>query len=292
MKLLVLGAKGNLGNQLVKVFSVKTPEKEYEIIAWDREEIDICDKELIIKKISELKPAIIINAAAYNSVDKCEEDEEQFKLAKKINGEAVGYLAQAARSIGSILVHYSTNYVFSGENTNGYKEDEKPNPINKYGESKLLGEQELLKEAGFGLKYYLIRTSKLFGYHGESENNKPSFFDLMISLSKSHDELKAVDEEISCFTYTPDLAQATKDLIEKEVRYGIYHLTNVGRATWYEAAVELFKALNDDIKIIPVSGSEFPRPAKRPMSSVLLNTKLDWLRPWQEALREYLSIKF
>jgi len=286
MEVLILGAKGNLGSQLVKIFFA---DKDYKIIAWDKEEIDITDKELVFKKIRELKPGIVINAAAYNAVDKCEEDEKEFALAKKINIEAVGYLVEACLETGAVLVHYSSDYVFAGDKKEGYKEDDEPNPINKYGETKLAGEQEVIKKSGQGLKYYLIRTSKLFGPKAESEGAKPSFFDLMLDLAKKKKELDVVNEEVSGFTYTPDLARATKKLLESDKGYGIYHITNVGRATWYETAIELFKITGKKIKINPVSGDKFPRPAKRPSYSVLINTKFDRQRDWKEALREYLG---
>ncbi len=293
-KVLILGAKGNLGQQLVKVF-----QDINEVIAWDREEIDITDKELVFKKVCDVKPDIIINAAAYNAVDKCEIDEKEFELAKKLNGEAVGYLADAAIEVNAILAHYSTDYVFSGDNKEGlpaqagYKEDDEPRPVNKYGETKLIGEQELITRSGSGLKWYLIRTSKLFGPKGESELTKPSFFDAMLKLSKDKDYVDVVDEEASCFTYTPDLAQATKKLVESGKGYGIYHIVNSGPCTWYEAAKELFKIVETQdfasVRINPVSSDKFSRPAKRPRYSVLLNTKLKSLRDWQEALKEYFK---
>jgi dTDP-4-dehydrorhamnose reductase len=224
-------------------------------------------------------------------VDKCEEDEKEFSLAKKINTEAVGYLAEACLETGATLIHYSSDYVFSGETKDGYREDDETGPINKYGETKLLGEEEIIKKSGQGLKYYLIRTSKLFGPKGENEIAKPSFFDIMIDLAKKKDVLEVIDEEMSCFTYTPDLAAATKKLLESEKGYGIYHITNVGRATWYEAAVALFKVAGINIEIKPVAASQFPRPAKRPACSVLINTKFDMQRSWEDALREYLGKK-
>ena len=290
-KVLILGAKGNLGVQLVKIF-----RNQYDVTAWDREEIDITDKELISRKINDIKPDIIINTAAYNAVDKCEESEQEFALAKKLNGEAVGYLAEAAVKNNTLLVHYSTDYVFAGDKIGGYQDGDEPNPVNKYGESKLLGEQELISRSCKGLKWYLIRTSKLFGFKNESGMAKPSFFDIMIKLSQEKREIDVVDEEASCFTYTADLAKTTKELIESDQaspeysrrRYGIYHIINSGPCTWYEAALELFKIAGIDIKVKPVTSDKFPRPAKRPKYSVLLNTKLEPLRDWQEALREYL----
>lgn len=288
MKIIILGARGNLGSQLVKVFSAN---KKYEVIAWDKEEIDICDRELVFKKVDDIKPDIIINAAAYNAVDKCEESEAEFALAKKINAEAVGYLVEASLETNAVLIHYSSDYVFAGDKKEGYKEDDEPKPINKYGETKLAGEEEIIKKSGQGLKYYLIRPSKLFGPKAENESAKPSFFDLMLASAKKKKELEVVNEEVSCFTYTPDLARATKKLLESDKGYGIYHITNVGRATWYEAAVELFKITGKKIKINPVKGDKFPRPAKRPAYSVLVNTKFDMQRSWEDALREYLVVK-
>lgn len=285
MKVLILGAKGNLGQQLTKVFSEK-----HEVIGWDRGEIDITDKTLILKKIKDIKPDVIINAAAYNAVDKCEENEEELTLAKKINGEAVGFLAEAAMEVGATFVHYSSDYIFDGEKKEGYKEDDEPRPISKYGESKLLGEKKIISLSGKGLKWYLVRTSKLFGPKGESEVSKPSFFDIMLKIAKEKNEIDVVNEEVSCFTYTPDLAQATKDLIKSDRGYGVCHIVNGGPCTWYRAAEELFKMAGINVKVNPVPADKFPRPAKRPKYSVLLNTKLKPMRSWKEALKEYLQI--
>jgi len=289
-KILILGSKGNLGQQLVKIFTAASSgPSSHEVIAWDREEIDITDKALITKKINDIKPDIIINAAAYNAVDKCEEDERAYEVAKKLNGEAVGYLAEAALATEALIVHYSSDYIFSGNKKAGYREDDKPEPVNKYAETKLLGEKELISRSGQGLKWYLIRTSKLFGPQGASEAAKLNFFDLILKSSKEKKSINVVNEEVSCFTYSPDLAKATKGLIESEKGHGIYHITNSGSCTWYEAVGELFRIADVKTRINPVKASKFPRPAKRPKYSVLLNTKFEQLRSWKEALREYLD---
>lgn len=285
-KVLIIGAKGNLGQQLVKA-----SQNNFEVFIWDIEDIDVTDENQINEKIKDLKPSIIINAAAYNAVDKCEEDEEEFELAKKINGLASGYLAKVALNIGAILVHYSSDYVFDGEKKEGYVESDEPNPISKYGQTKLIGEQEILNYQNQNLKYYIIRTSKLFGPKGISVGAKDSFFDIMLKLGRENEEVKVVDEEESCFTYTPDLAQVTLDLIKQKKEYGIYHITNSDSCTWHQAVLELFKISNIDIKVIPVLANEFARPARRPKYSVLLNTKLEPLRSYKEALREYLKNK-
>lgn len=266
-----------LGQELVRTFH------DHEILAWDREECDITDKEEIQTKIREQKPDVIINAAAYNNVDKAEEEKD---VADKLNGYSVGYLAEVAKEIGAVMVHYSTEYVFNGENKDGYKEDDRPDPISVYGTSKYLGELELAK---FTDKYYLIRLSRLFGKMGSGEGVKKSFIDIMVELSKTKDELDVVDEEVSSPTYASDLARLTRNIIEGDYAYGIYHGANRGACTWYGFAQDIFKIIEKNVKLNPVDGSKFPRPAKRPAYAVLLNTKLPEARTWQEALWEYLK---
>ena len=283
-KVLILGARGNLGSQLIPVFSA-----DYEVVAWDRDEIDITDSKQLEKSVRAIEPDIIINAVAYNAVDKCEESEIEQEKARDINGRAVRKLAHIALELEALLVHYVSDYIFDGDNKEGYQEDAIPMPRNKYGITKLLGEQAVLSLADEGLKYYLIRSSKLFGPRGQSGAAKPSFFDIMLKLSKEKDKIDVVNAELSCFTYTLDLAAATLKLIEDMKPFGIYHVINTGPATWYEAAKEMFKIAGIDVKLNPVTPEQLPRPAKRPRFAVLLNTKLEPLRDYKEALREYLA---
>lgn len=300
-KILIIGSLGMLGQDLLKVFpnavgcdrpslppSLKLRGLK-KLRTASKNEIDITDKGQVEQKIKELKPEVIINAAAYNAVDKCDESQEQFEIAKKINGLAVGYLADVCQQIDATLVHYSTNYVFAGSKKEGYNESDESNPINKYSETKLLGEQKILRCDK--LKYYIIRTSRLFGQKGKSEMAKDNFFNIMLKMAEAQDDIRVVDDELSSFTYTPDLAQATKNLLEQKHEYGIYHIVNEGSATWYEAAKVLFDILDKDVKLIRINSAELRRPAKRPRYSVLLNTKLPSLRNWQEALKEYLNKK-
>lgn len=323
-KILIIGAKGMLGQELVKIYK---KDNGYEVTAWDRDAIDITSEKQVDAKVTELKPEIIINATGYNAVDKCEEDKKEYELAKKLNGKAPGYLAKVAKEIGAVFVNYSSDYVFDGqpeipEPTGcthscgscslhadfvpqiGFDEEAKTNPISNYGKSKVLGEKEVQKNTK---NFYIIRPSKIFGKPAQAENAKRSFFDVMLEVGKKNAEVhpvksgkagrpkaefngvKAVDEETSCFTYAPDLAKKTKELIEAEKPYGIYHIVNGDPCTWYEGVLELYQQAKLKTKVIPVDSSEFPRPAKRPYYSVLLNTKLNPLRSYKDALKEYLK---
>jgi dTDP-4-dehydrorhamnose reductase len=284
MNILVLGAKGNLGTQIQKEFSPNN-----KIISLDKKDLDLLDFFAVEKKLNSLSLDLIINCAAYNNVDKCEEDKKTWDLALKLNAELPELLANIALKNKSKLVHYSSDYVFGKESrSEPYLEHEVPDPVNKYGYSKYMGEKGLEKLEARGLDYYLIRTSKLFGPKGCSQESKSSFFDIMLKLSEKEEILKVVDDEISAFTYTKDLAKHTKYLTNSNYPIGIYHLINKGQATWYQGALELFKILKKDLKIEASSASEFPRPAKRPHFSVLANTKTRPLPYWKQALRNYL----
>lgn len=284
MKILILGGQGNLGTQLVKVFSA-----DFETVSWDRSDIDVLDFSLLSEKIDETAPDLIINAVAYNAVDKCEEKAE-YDLALRLNADLPAVLADIALRQQATLIHYSSDYVFSGtEEKKEFAEYDTPNPINKYGESKFAGEREILKRAERGLNFYLIRTSKLFGPKGASPAAKPSFFDIMFSLAQDKKEITVVNEELSCFTYTPDLAAATKRLWELEAPYGIYHLVNEGACTWFDGAKTLFDLKKMDVKIRAVRSENLLRAARRPKFSVLRNLKVKKMRHWQEALKEYIN---
>ncbi|KKP96223.1 MAG: dTDP-4-dehydrorhamnose reductase RfbD [Candidatus Moranbacteria bacterium GW2011_GWD2_36_12] len=326
-KVLIIGAKGMLGQELVNIFKSDT---DYKVTAWDFAQIDITDENQVKEKISKLSPNIILNAAAYNAVDACEKDKAEFAKAKMLNGKAPGYLAKVAKKLDATFVQYSTDYVFSGmpdipeptgcsgscgscslhENFSpqiGFDENAIPDPIQNYGKSKLMGEDAVQKN---GEKYYIIRLSKLFGKPAKSNppagGAKKSFFDVMLEVGKKAERMstpvksakggveqfngvKVVNEETSLFTYAPDLAKKTKEIIEAEKPFGIYHVANSEACTWYEAVVELYKMAKIKTKVVPVSADEFPRPAARPYVSTLINTKLNPLRSYKLALREYLK---
>lgn len=295
-----------LGQELVRFFK---SDKDYEVTAWDKSEIDITDNKQLEKSIFKLKPEIIINAAAYNAVDRCEKDKDEYASAKKINGIVPKNLAKISRQLDAVFIQYSSDYIFNGipeipEPTGcggacamchlhegfvpeiGFDEDAIPDPIQKYGKTKLMGEIAVQKNCE---NFYIIRTSKLFGKPAKSKDAKKSFFDTMLEIGKKQKEIRVVDEETSLFTYTPDLAKKTKEIIEAKKPFGIYHVANQGACTWYEAVVELYKMAKMKTKVVPVGSKEFSRPAKRPYVSTLLNTKLNPLRNYKLALREYLK---
>lgn len=284
MTILILGARGNLGTQLTKAFA-----PDFTTVSWDREDLDVLDFNLLAEKVRELNPGLIINTVAYNAVDKCE-DKDEYKMAYRLNADLPAFLAELALDLGATLIHYSTDYVFNGtEHKREFTENETPNPINKYGESKFAGERELLRLGQEGLSYYLIRTSKLFGPKGDSLLAKPSFFEIMLSLAADKNEVSVVSEELSCFTYTPDLAAATRRLWELEAPYGIYHLVNEGPVTWLDGAKALFEIKKIDVAIKSLRSENLLRAARRPKFSVLKNSKIKKLRPFQDALKEYLN---
>ncbi len=300
-KVLILGSLGMLGQELVQVFS---GDEKYEVTGWDREDIDVTDFSLLEERLAAFYPDIVINAVAYNAVDRCEEDDGEFEKALLLNRNVPGFLTEMSVKLGFVLVHYSTDYVFDGaleenkEKTGccgggccgaggaiGYDEESLPNPLSRYGESKYAGERAVREK---GKKYYLIRLSKLFGNPGKSVEAKRSFFAVMLEQAELKKEVGVVDDEKSCFTYAPDLAEASKNLVESGDDYGIYHLVNEGAATWYEAVGELYRLAGKEMKVTPVGGDTYPRPARRPRCSALLNTKRPKLRNYTEALREFL----
>jgi len=283
MKIVIAGAKGMLGKALVEEF-----KKTHEVLAYDKEELDVTNKNQINVILEKEKPEVIINATAYNAVDKIEENSSDYLLAQEINGYVVGKLAEVCKDLQIVLVHYSSDYIFKGDNNTGYNESSFVDPINKYGETKVLGENLLKSVNG---KFYLIRLSRLFGPTGDSITAKKSFVDIMLDLAvnQGKTQLDLVDDEKTCPTYSADLAKFTRELLEQHQSFGVYHGANSGACTWYEFAQEIFKLKKLNVVCNPVSGDKFLRPAKRPHFTELLNTKMPKQRSWQEALQEYLS---
>lgn len=275
-KILIIGKNGNLGRELQKVLA------NTDLTAWDYTELDITNKSDVESKITELAPNVIYNCAAYTNVDGAEEDYESAEL---INSTGARNLAEVCKEIGATLIHYSTGMVFQGDNENGYNEDSEPNPINAYGKSKLDGEQAIQDS---GANFYIIRTAWLYA-KPENESSKKSFNEIMLDLAAAHPQLKGVDDEVGPPTWAKDLAEESVKLVNDNKPFGIYHITNSGKASRFEWTKEILKIKKIDIPVEPVSGNSFPRPAKRCHYELLNNTKLTPLRSWQEALQDYLT---
>lgn len=262
IKTLIFGAGGMLGTELCAVFP--------EAVKLDQADVDIREREKVIDAIKSNKPDVVINAAAYTAVDDCEDNRE---MAFEVNGKAPGYMAQGCAIVGAKLIHYSTDYIFNGSRKE-YFENDLPDPINVYGQSKLMGEINIINNIK---KFRIIRTSWLFGKHGKN------FVDTMLKLSKEMSAVKVVNDQFGKPTYTFDLASKTEELIR--LAPGIYHITNEGVCSWFEFA----SAIIDNA--VPCTSKEFTRKARRPEYSVLVNSKTTPMRNWREALAEYLELK-
>lgn len=271
MKTLVTGASGMLGQAVMQTWSDLDP------IGFDLPDLDITNPPQIAKVLDLYQPSVVVNCAAYTAVDKCEADE---LMANRVNGTAVEFLAKACKLRDIRLIHISTDYVFDGNNEQGYRENEKVDPVNAYGKSKAKGEHEIIANAH---QYYLVRTSWLYGPNGKN------FVTTMLDLAKTQPELKVVNDQHGKPTYTRDLAVFLKQLVLTHAPSGIYHGVNEEETTWYDFTREIFSQAGISTPVIPCTSDEFPRPAKRPTWSTLLNTKRPLMRPWKEALADYLQ---
>ena len=277
MRLVVIGARGMLGGELVRALAAEGGT----VIALDLPTFDLTKPGQVRRQLAEAQPAVVINAAAYTDVDGCEKHPA---MAYAINGEAVGVLGKVCRDIGAVLVHYSTDYVFDGNNPTGYAENAMCNPLSAYGNSKLAGEQ-LLQQSG--CRYLLIRTSWLFGL-GRRDN----VVEKIVTRAKLDGKLKLVNDRWGKPTYARDLAARTVEMTVQGSDDGIYHLTNFtppSGITWYEFGKTIVELLRLPVKVTPCSSAEFTQAAVRPVYSLLVNTREKPLRSWREALAEYLK---
>ncbi len=271
-KILVTGAKGMLGRDLCPMLE----DSGFEVIETDINNLDITDEMQVMRVISSEKPDYVIHCAAYTNVDKAEDD---LKTAALINATGTENVTKACQENDSVMVYISTDYVFDGAKNTPYIPKDKPNPINNYGQTKLQGEQAILKHCE---KFYITRTSWLYGHHGKN------FVETMISLADKP-EVNVVDDQIGCPTWTVDLSDAIISLIDDKSPYGIYHACGGGKTSWYGFAKEIFNLMNLDVNLLPCTTDDFPRQAKRPRYSVMDNAGL--LRDWKLALKEYLELR-
>ena len=274
MRVALTGSNGMLG------FAIKSTFTDIELVGLSRRDIDITNLDKTVSKIKEIKPDYLLHAAAYTDVDGCELNPEKAYL---VNGIGTRNVTMACEAIGCPIMYISTDYVFDGTKKEPYDEWDLPNPINKYGLSKLLGERFVMS---FTNRFYIVRTSWLYGKNGKN------FVDSITKLLSVKEEINVVNDQVGSPTYTIDLAVKLKELIGRG--YGIYHITNTSQCSWYEFAVEIAKLKNSKTKIQPITSDNLNRPAKRPAFSVLANTMLRLegikeLRHWKDALKDYLA---
>jgi len=276
MKVLVTGSHGQLGQDMVTQCTIRG----IECTGTNSKTLDITDQKSVNAMVKTLNPDIIFNCAAYNAVDRAE---EEWRKAFSVNGLGVKHLALAANEYGSVLVHYSTDYVFDGNSNRPYTAVDTPHPISRYGESKLLGEN-IVRDLCH--HYFLIRVSWLFG------KGNTNFVSKVLDWSREKKEIAVVDDQISSPTYTVDLAQATLDLVATQ-SFGLYHITNAGACSRYDWAQYILEKAGWTGKLLNVKSSAFKTPAHRPAYSVLDNfgtpETLGYTLPsWQDATSRYL----
>jgi len=266
VKLLVTGANGQVGCELRQSLAPLG-----EVIALDRAACDLARPAEVARILRAATPDIIVNAAAYTAVDRAEQEEE---LATLINGTAVGEIAQAARQLGALLIHYSTDYVFDGRKDAPYAEDDVPSPISAYGRSKLAGERAIAQCGG---RYLIVRTSWIYAARGHN------FLKTVLRLARERDELRIVEDQIGAPTWARDLAAATavmtrqarQEIARDDFESGLFHVTGSGATSWFVFAravvkqAEQFGLLARKSKIVPIASSEYPVAATRPKNSRL-----------------------
>lgn len=286
MKILLAGGSGQLAQELQPILL-----SSGEVIALDRTRLDLSQPESIRQAMAEIQPDLVVNSGAYTAVDKAESEPE---LAHAVNGIAPGIFAEECEKQGASLIHFSTDYVFDGSHGSAYLETDSTNPLGTYGQSKLAGEAAIRKA---GNRHIIIRTAWVYGNGG-----KGNFVKTMLRLGKEREEIRVVADQIGSPTWTGDLAEALSQIIPQiqPKNFGTYQYTNSGVCSWYDFAIAIFEEaaqLGFPLKVqrvIPITTSEYPTPAKRPAFSVLSTVKISALLGtypphWRQGLRKMLA---
>ena len=306
LKILLTGKNGQVGGDLAQLLP-----RLGEVTALDRRQLDLAKPSEIRRVVQDIRPNVIVNAAAYTAVDQAEKEEA---LARVVNADAPGIMAEEAKNIGALLVHYSTDYVFDGSKTTPYMEDDPPNPLNAYGSTKLAGEHAI---AASGAPHLILRTEWVYATRGRN------FLLTILRLATQHQEFKVVNDQIGSPTWSREIATATARIIEKlagqtgsftrlpEIR-ATYHMTAAGQASWYDFARKIleiaaripkgagwFAAATGNrpllaTRVVPIPTSEYPTLARRPAYSLLSNSLLARtfgirLPDWQEQLESAIA---
>lgn len=278
MRVLVTGVRGQLGFDVMN----ELRRRRYDAVGVNRDEMDVTNSRQVQEVLTANAPEAVIHCGAYTAVDRAEEEPE---VCRKVNAEGTKNIADVCASLGCKLIYISTDYIFSVEVESPGEQDDMPNPLNVYGQTKYEGEQEIKSRLD---KYFIVRISWVFGMNG---NN---FVKTMLRLGKENGAVRVVDDQIGSPTYTYDLAKLLVDMAESEA-YGQYHATNEGICSWYEFAKEIFRVAGmDEVKVTPVSSDEFPTKAKRPKNSRMSKENLvkngfNKLPSWQDAVGRYVG---
>ena len=278
MRILLTGAGGQVGGELKSTLAALG-----EVQALRRAEVDLGDTDAIRRVVRAANPDTIVNAAAYTAVDKAESERD---AAFAVNAVAPGVLAEEAKRNGALLVHYSTDYVFDGTKPSPYVEQDAPNPINVYGESKLEGERAI---AASGCRYLILRTSWVYGPRGSN------FMLTMLRLAKERPELRVVDDQVGAPTSSLEIARATAQLLRPGA-HGLYHLAAAGQTSWCGFARAILERAGIATPVIAIRTEDYPTAARRPRNSRLDCSRLraDFgvtLAPWDEALAETMAAR-
>lgn len=269
-KILLTGKNGQVGWELQRTLTSLG-----QVIALDVDDLDLSNADAIRQAVQTIRPDIIVNPAAHTAVDKAESEAE---LAMAINGIAPGIFAEEARKLNALLVHYSTEYIFDGNKSGAYMEDDAPNPLSVYGKTKVAGEQAIRAS---GCKHLILRTSWVYGARGKN------FMLTMLRLARERTELRVVNDQIGAPTWSRSLAEVTAQILSQlyapgavedaiERAQGTYHLTSDGSVSWHGFAAEILRLANVQPMpaLLPIPSQEYPTPATRPMNSVMSNEKL------------------
>jgi len=282
MRIALIGANGQLGSDLVKVL-----EPLHDLTPLTHADVEVTDAESVRAMMGRCRPDIVLNMAAFHKVDACEDEVEK---TFAVNVYGVHNLALACRAHDATLVHMSTDYVFGGDKTRNspYVETDVPTPINVYGVSKLAGEHLIRYLLD---RYFVFRVTGLYGVAGSSGKGG-NFVELMLRLAREGKDIRVVDDQRITPTYTVDLAKQIAAVIETR-NHGLYHATSQGDCTWYEFTAEIFRQSGLSPSLSRAKTGDFGEKATRPAYSVLENKALqeigmDMMRPWQEALADYL----
>ena len=279
MKIAVIGATGQLGSDLVKVFD--------EVIPLTHVEIEIKDLLSCLKTLEKYRPDVVINCASCVRVDDAEDYAEEVFAVNSVGAKNV---AIACKKINAVNVYISTDYVFDGSKNIPYTEEDRPNPINTYGISKLAGEfyTKLVE------RHYIIRVSSLFGAAGASGKGG-NFVETMITKAKNNEKIMVVDDMVMSPTYTRDAAEMIKEILIKKMPFGTYHAANKGQCSWYQFAKTIFNTLGIEVSLAPTKANILQSKARRPMYSPLVSVNLKKygleMESWEAALKNYLIEK-